>query len=79
MWYQTSSILLYQNFGRRRDTKENESLLQGMAPSVKGQGEGWDVFFAMFFTGKSAFAEKSLRVLVGKLNRSQQYAIPNHM
>lgn len=45
----------------------------------KEKAEILDVFFTVFFTGKSAFAEKSLHVLMGKLNSSQQFILLFHM
>lgn len=65
----------------QRNTKENESLLLGMWLSVKAQGKGLDTWCLLccLLYWQSAFAEKSLRVLAGKLTMSQQYVLPNHV
>lgn len=47
--------------------------------SVKVQGKDYCVFFVVFFTGKRAFAEKSLHIWQGKLDMSQQYVLLKHI
>ena len=82
MWYQTPSILLYQYFGRRRNTKEKERLLWvcDWVSKDKEKTEILNVFCAMFFTGKVPFQRRAcVCVVVGKLNMSQQYVLPSHV
>lgn len=74
-----NSLLLYQYFGRRRNTKENKSLLLGMWLSQdKGKAEILNVFCAMFFIDKVPLQKEPVWLDGQAEHVGQQYVLPNH-